>query len=358
MKHCRNIGFALLATVNALGAAAASGYSQNLDAKPLVLPAGLKFGEVYTGEVKQARSNYINGIEKKQFEAVITNQWYGFAELTIELTETKRISGIHAVRTVEDAFAQAMTNVVRLKECFTREYGLRFSGRADPSVYGDCKSWSIDGFGVEDESVHLSVSVRNGKKKHAAIFLFASSCIADRLEVKDLETEAADLRKAIKSLFGVDFDKPQRKPLWGFEWEPMKKPVEGLDEWRCSTSHSTASNYPIESLMCRHVFDGDVSREELIAAAQRVVAALEKAYGRKLPDSRKNFASQTPRGIPAAYDTQSYVNEEKYLAYGRVGTLLFSVEYAEPRYAFRNGKFELVFKGGILFSVSRIAWMK
>ena len=102
MKHCRNVGFALLAIVNALGAAGAAGYSQNLDAKPLMLPAGLKFGEVYTGEVRQVRSGYINDIEKKQYEAVITNQWYGFEELTITLTETKRISPKTQSRIAQD----------------------------------------------------------------------------------------------------------------------------------------------------------------------------------------------------------------------------------------------------------------
>ena len=46
------------------------------------------------------------------------------------------------------------------------------------------------------------------------------------------------------------------------------------------------------------------------------------------------------------------------VAYGAVGTLIVSIEYAEPRYALREGKYELVFKGGVKFSVSRAGWMK
>ena len=47
-----------------------------------------------------------------------------------------------------------------------------------------------------------------------------------------------------------------------------------------------------------------------------------------------------------------------FVAYGAVGSLFVTVEYAEPRYALRNGKYELVFKGGVKFSASRVGWMR
>ena len=49
---------------------------------------------------------------------------------------------------------------------------------------------------------------------------------------------------------------------------------------------------------------------------------------------------------------------QHYVAYGAVGSLIVSIEYAEPRYALREGKCELVFKGGVKFSASRAGWIK
>ena len=66
--------------------ASAAGWSQNLDAKPVELPPGLKFGEVYAGATKPKRSNYINGVELKLYEAVITNNWLGFEEIVVMMT--------------------------------------------------------------------------------------------------------------------------------------------------------------------------------------------------------------------------------------------------------------------------------
>ena len=108
-----------------------------------------------------------------------------------------------------------------------------------------------------------------------------------------------------------------------------------------------------------HLVRGSCSRiRHAHLAPRRIAAALEKAYGQKLPDVTKNLTSGKDRGIPAAYDTRNYGENQHYVAYGAVGTLIVSIEYAEPRYALREGKYELVFKGGVKFSVSRAGWMK
>ena len=60
--------------MHGLGAYAA-GWSQNLDAKPVELPLGLKFGEVYEGAIRSTKSDHMNGIELKRCDAVITNAW-------------------------------------------------------------------------------------------------------------------------------------------------------------------------------------------------------------------------------------------------------------------------------------------
>ena len=80
--------------------------------------------------------------------------------------------------------------------------------------------------------------------------------------------------------------------------------------------------------------------------------------GGALPDDRKNLPKENDRGIPAAYDAEVHGANQHYVAYGAVGSLVVSIEYAEPRYALREGKYELVFKGGVKFSASRIGWIK
>ena len=343
--------------------ALAEEWSQNLDAKPVKLPLGLKFGEVYEDEASQTRPVYINGIESKRCQAVITNSWFGFEEVVITMTGKKRIDGILGTRSDFKDFDEAMTNLVALKETLSQKYGIRFMGDKEPKANGDHCLWFIAGVGAGDETVSLRAEARrkNGEgKPRIDLSLGIHSQLAQKIEVKDLESEAASLRAAVKEVFGVDFDTPQPKPQWGSKWEKLPTPIEGLVEKRCSTSHvvDLKNGDMIESVSFRRVFDGDVSSAELEAAARRIAAALEKAYGQKLPDDSKNLLSGKDHGIPAAYDTVVYSPNQNYVVYGAVGTLVVSIEYAEPRYALREGKYELVFKGGIQFSVSRAGWMR
>lgn len=337
-------------------------WSQNLDAKPIILPCGLKFGEVYEGTVNQVRTNYLNGIASRCYEAVITNSWYGFDEIKITLTGKKRIEGVMGIRKGGLNFDEAVSNLVIQKESLARKYGIRFMGDAAPQTNGKMRSWSITGAGANDETVFLRVAEgRSEGEKGVKTFssMAIHSRIAAKLELKDLDAEAADLSAAIKSVFGVDLEAPQSKPLWGSSWEKLPTPIEGLTERRCATGYQS-SGKKIESVSFRRVFDGDVSRAELETAARRIVAALEKAYGMKLPDSRQNLSlgEKDYYGIPAAYDVAGRAGNQHFVAYGAVGTLVVSVEYAEPRYALRDGKYELVFKGGVKFSASRIGWIR
>ena len=85
--------------MHGLGAYAA-GWSQNLDAKPVELPLGLKFGEVYEGAIRSTKSDHMNGIELKRCDAVITNDWLGFKEIVVTMTGKRRIRA-ELVRKVE-----------------------------------------------------------------------------------------------------------------------------------------------------------------------------------------------------------------------------------------------------------------
>ena len=344
-------------------AAYAEGWSQNLDAKSVELPLGLKFGEVYEGATRLKQSNYMNGIESKRCEAVITNNWFGFEEIVVMMTGKKRVDGVLGLKRDFKDFDEALTNLVALKETLSQKYGISFSGDQEPKTVGDGQSWSLLGAGAGDETVSLSASTcrKTGESKPMiGLNLGIHSQLAAKIESKELEAEAAGLRAAIKEVFGVDFDTPQSRPLWGFDWEKLPTPIEGLTEWRCATSHVVdhKNGNLIESVLYRHVFDGDVSSAELEAAARRIAAALEKAYGQKLPDDSKNLSSGKDRGIPAAYDVVVHNANQHYVVYGAVGKLVVSIEYTEPRYALREGKYELVLKGGIMFSVSRAGWIR
>ena len=341
----------------------AAGWSQNLDAKPVELPCGLKFGEVYEGAIRSTKPNYMNGIESKHCEAVITNDWLGFKEIVVSMTGKRRVSGVLGMKRDFKDFDEAMINLVALKEILSQKYGISFMGDMEPRRLGNLRKLSVTGMGAGDETVSLDASIwmnEGEDKPRIGLSLGIHSQLARKIESKELEAESAGLSAAIKEVFGVDFDTPQPKPLWGFDWEKLPEPIEGLTEWRCATSHvvDAKNGNMMESVMFRRVFDGDVSSAELEAAARRIAAALEKAYGQKLPDVSKNLTSGNDRGIPAAYDVRSYGANQHYVAYGAVGTLIVSIEYTEPRYALREGKYELVFKGGVKFSVSRAGWMK
>ena len=343
--------------------ASAAGWSQNLDAKPVELPPGLKFGEVYAGATKPKRSNYINGVELKLYEAVITNNWLGFEEIVVMMTGKKRVNGVLGVKRDCRDFDEAMTNLVALKEALSQKYGIRFMGDMEPKAVGNGRSFSVVGMGAGDETVSLNAETwrKEGESKPKInLSIRIQSQLAEKIEAKDLDAEAASLRAAIKKVFGVDFDAPQPKPLWGFRWEKLPTPIEGLTERRCATSHEFGSRKSslIEFVSFRRVFDGDVSSAELEAAARRIINAVETAYGQKLPDDRKNLPKENDRGIPAAYDAEVHGANQHFVAYGAVGSLVVSIEYAEPRYALREGKYELVFKGGVKFSASRIGWIK
>ena len=343
--------------------ASAAGWSQNLDAKPVELPLGLKFGEVYKGAARPTRSNYMNGIESKKCEAVITNSWLGFEEIVVMMTGKRRIDGVLGTKRDFKDFDEAMTNLVSLKETLSQKYGIRFMGDKEPKTVGDGQSWSLMGMGADDETVSLNARTwrQEGESKPTiGLSLGIQSQLAAKIESQELEAEAASLRAAIKKVFGVDFDAPQPKPLWGFRWEKLPTPIEGLTERRCATSHEFGSRKSslIEFVSFRRVFDGDVSSAELEAAARRIINAVETAYGQKLPDDRKNLPKENDRGIPAAYDAEVHGANQHYVAYGAVGSLVVSIEYAEPRYALREGKYELVFKGGVKFSASRVCWRK
>ena len=344
----------------------AEGWSQNLDAKPVELPLGLKFGEVYEGAAKPTLPTCATGMPYSQ--TVITNNWLGFEEIVVTTTGKKRVSMVAGVRKDLRDFDEAMTNLVALKETLSQKYGIRFMGNMNPSKEDGRRWLSIMGIGAGDERLDLNAETLKGEgegKPGAWVTLLIASQAAVKIEAKEREAEAAeqsaDLQAAIKKVLGVDFDAPRPGSSSSFSWERLPTPIEGLTErcyatWNVLDSRRGNSK---ASVSFRRVFNGDVSAAELEAAARRVAAALEKAYGRKLTYVPRDSAVDREHGVVrAAYDmcVGGEAANQHVVVQDCVGSLDVIIEYAEPRYALRDGKYELVFKGGIQLTVSRSGW--
>ena len=142
--------------MHGLGAYAA-GWSQNLDAKPVELPLGLKFGEVYEGAIRSTKSDHMNGIELKRCDAVITNDWLGFKEIVVTMTGKRRVEGVLGMKGDFKDFDEAMTNLVALKETLSQKYGISFVGDMEPRTMGNLRSLSVTGMGAGDETVSLNM---------------------------------------------------------------------------------------------------------------------------------------------------------------------------------------------------------
>ena len=193
-----------------------------------------------------------------------------------------------------------------------------------------------------------------------------SSKLVPTAEQKKAHDEAKKLRETITRLFGVDLDRPSEtnelsSALWQTnaqatvkrEWTPLEKPFEGMAERKVNQSVRFLA-IPFGTFALRHPFDGDVSEEELKAQAKRFLDRLEKEYGAKIPEADTKegvalLAKQFGDGVPTFGDTKALLGLDKKTHFtGKVGDLAIEIGYAEPRYAKRDGKYEIVCKGAVV----------
>ena len=199
-----------------------------------------------------------------------------------------------------------------------------------------------------------------------------SSC-RDMLMTKDQQKkaheEAGKLRGTVMRLFGVDFNNPSaanglpgvvRQPNVPAkameEWTAMAKPFEGMIESRLYKSVLSRS-IPYVNFSIRRPYHGDVSEAELKELARRVHSRLESEYGESIPkahtmDESRLFAGRTEEGVPVFGDTRALLCLDKKVYFkGRVGDLSVEICYAEPRYAKRGERFEIICKGAVLVNI-------
>ena len=186
---------------------------------------------------------------------------------------------------------------------------------------------------------------------------------------KKAHEEADKLRKTFTRLFGVDFASSsatnglpcvvrqtngQDKAVE--EWTVMSKPFEGMTESRLYRAEGLHS-IPYVSFSLRRAYPGDISEDELKEQAKRVLGRLESEYGESIPkahtmDESRLFAGRTEEGVPVFGDTRALLGLDKKVYFkGRVGDLSVEICYAEPRYAKRGERFEIICKGAVLVNI-------
>ena len=186
---------------------------------------------------------------------------------------------------------------------------------------------------------------------------------------KKAHEEADKLRKTFTRLFGVDFASSsatnglpcvvrqtngQDKAVE--EWTVMSKPFEGMTESRLYRAEGLHS-IPYVSFSLRRAYPGDISEDELKEQAKRVLGRLESEYGASIQkactmDDSRLLAERTGEGVPVFGDTRALLCLDKKVDFkGRVGDLLVEICYAEPRYAKRGERFEIICKGAALVNI-------
>jgi len=186
---------------------------------------------------------------------------------------------------------------------------------------------------------------------------------------KKAHEEADKLRKTFTRLFGVDFASSsatnglpcvvrqtngQDKAVE--EWTVMSKPFEGMTESRLYRTERLHS-IPYVSFSLRRAYPGDISEDELKEQAKRVLGRLESEYGASIQkactmDESRLLAERTGEGVPVFGDTRALLCLDKKVYFkGRVGDLLVEICYAEPRYAKRGERFEIICKGAALVNI-------
>ena len=197
----------------------------------------------------------------------------------------------------------------------------------------------------------------------------SSAKLVPTAEQKKAHEKARKLRETVNRLFGIDLDKPSETNEWSSalwqtnaqtsvirEWTPMEMPFEGMTERKVTQSFRFLA-IPFGTFALRHPFDGDVSEEELKAMAKRFLDRLEKEYGAKIPetDTKDGIAMLAKRfgeGIPTFGDTKALLGLDKKTHFtGKVGDLAIEIGYAEPRYAKRDGKYEIACKGAVVVNI-------
>ena len=187
-------------------------------------------------------------------------------------------------------------------------------------------------------------------------------------EQETAHREADALRATIKRLFDVDLDAPSETndtsaALMSLtnsparpEWFPLARPFAGCTERKADRGVRFAM-IPVVNFGFRHPFDGDVSEEELKAESQRILDALERELGAKIPayerPEKKPEKVEPPDSAPPAlgdFRAMLRSNVGDFFI-GGIGDICMTVKYAVPSYVKRGGRYCVAQRGAIVVEV-------
>ena len=331
-------------------------------AKDIPLPNNIKWGDVWEGECVPPRSFAPGkGMGDTAFVAVVTNEWFGFEVVELQLTETKRIASASASTRVQgDRFEEYTLRAKALRERLEREFDVKFNDA--PQKPKDVKHLWMFGNTVNGMRVMVTVTSAIREKNGPSMTdlnLWVISREAERRDKPFRATQSQGLRSALKRLFDVDFDSlpPNERRSLPKSWVKLEKPIEGLNERQFLSTGMPGRSNRLFGVKLRRVFGGDVSNEELKVAATAVLKRIETEAGVKVPGTsdylRKMFARRNHGVAVPGDDPDIGGNNHFFLCQGKIGDIQVTIEYSEPRYAKRDGEFVLVAKGAVLVHFTR-----
>ena len=187
-------------------------------------------------------------------------------------------------------------------------------------------------------------------------------------EQEKAHLEADALRATIKRLFDVDLDAPSETndtsaALMALtnsparpEWFPLARPFAGCTERKADRGVRFLV-IPVVNFGLRRPFDGDVSEEELKSESQRILDALERELGAKIPayerPEKKPAKVESPDSAPPALgDFRAMLRSDDGVFFmGGIGDICITVKYAVPSYVKRGGQYCVAQRGAIVVEI-------
>ena len=140
------------------------------------------------------------------------------------------------------------------------------------------------------------------------------------------------------------------------EWFPLSRPFAGCTE-RKTDRGVRFMVIPVVNFGFRHPFDGDVSEEELKAESQRILEALERELGAKIPaferPEKKAEKVEPPDSAPPALgDLRAMLcSNDGVFFMGGIGDICVTVKYAVPSYVKRGGQYCIAQRGAVVVEI-------
>ena len=342
--------------------------------EPPALPLGYRFGDVYTNSetvaiVPEGLTNWPAAFGWEGREVPLTGKWRDFDGALFRLSEYGRISSFAAVLSTNGIVStEAMETWARgVLEAKRDELELSFIGGVSfyplygqtndyRRAYASCHSRTM---GMERLHVSTSAQVEAQRLDDGRAFLRISFSTDDakKLDAPKRQADGDGVRRALKDLLDLDFKSEQSNQVGRAglsDWQRLAVPKDMFTEWRPWFDVKTGR---LRSVSLRYTYEGDVSKEALSNAVQRLVRSIEVAAGQKLGFCGGDIWSGLLSCKRRSGEMLSYGD---YLGgvpptcsmTAKVGDMSVEISYAVPQYVKEGNRYVQVMKGGIIFRAS------